>query len=173
MKLDRNLNTQQQPRKDIELDGENVDDETFRKEIHDQYTRMSVWRRNLFQVPKGSISKSFINELTSTVDLWNNNSSYRNVALKMFMLLPDLLLQRANHKSKTIANKDTLERRLALRKSKKISTLVAECLVIKSRLCNGTATRNTNIDKMFQKQMVKGDVNGVLRLLTNNNVKRS
>ena len=48
------------------------------------------------------------------------------------MLLPNLLLQNTSHKSKTIDNKDTLERRLALWKCKKISTLVAEYLVIQS-----------------------------------------
>ena len=68
------------------------------------------------------------------------------------MLLPNLLLQRTSHRSKTIDNKDTLERRLALWESKKISTLVAECLVIQSRLSNSTATKNTNIGEMFQKK---------------------
>ena len=171
MKLDRNPNTQQQLRKDIEPDGENLDDETFRKEIHDAYTRMSVWRRNVFQVTNGSIGKSFMNELTTNLDLWNNNSPYRNVALKMFMLLPNLSLQRESHKSKTNDNKDTLERRLALWKHKNISTLVVECLVIKSRMRNGTATKNTNIGEMFQKQMVKCNVNGTLQLLTNDQCK--
>ena len=98
LKLDRNPNTQQQLRKDIEPDGENLDDETFRKEIHDAYTRMSVWRRNVFQVTNGSIGKSFMNELTTNLDLWNNNSPYRNVALKIFMFLPNLSLQRKSHK---------------------------------------------------------------------------
>ena len=78
-----------------------------------------VWKRNLFQVPKESIDKSFINELTSAIDLWNNNLLYRDVSLKMFMILPNLLLQCTCHKSKTIDNKDTLERRLALWRSKK------------------------------------------------------
>ena len=78
-----------------------------------------VWKRNLFQVPKESIDKSFINELTSAIDLWNNNLPYRDVSLKMFMLLPNLLLQCTCHKSKTIDNKDILERRLALWRSKK------------------------------------------------------
>ena len=93
-----------------------------------------VWKRNLFQVPKESIDKSFINELTSAIDLWNNNLPYRDVSLKMFMLLPNLLLQCTCHKSKTIDNKDTLERRLALWRSKKNSILVVERLVIQIQL---------------------------------------
>ena len=95
---------------------------------------MTRWKRNLFQVPKESIDKSFINELTSAIDLWNNNLLYRDVSLKMFMILPNLLLQCTCHKSKTIDNKDTLERRLALWRSKKISILVAERLVIQIQL---------------------------------------
>ena len=61
------------------------------------------------------------------------------------MLLPNLLLQRTSHKSKTIDNKDTLERRLALWESKKISTLVVECLVIQSRLSNIALRQRTQI----------------------------
>ena len=76
------------------------------------------------------------------------------------MLIPNSLLQLRSHKSKTIDNKDTLEGRLALQKSKKISTLVAECLVMQSRLSNGNTTKNRNIGEMFQKQMMKGYVNG-------------
>ena len=69
-------------REDINLHGENIDDETFQKEIHRSYTKMSVSKRNLFQVPKGSIGKNFINEIKPALDLWNNNSTYRDVALK-------------------------------------------------------------------------------------------
>ena len=75
---------------------------------------MNVWRRNLFQVPKENTGKSFINEPAPALYLWNNNSPYRDVPLKVFMLLPNLLLQRTSQRSKTICNKNTLERRLAL-----------------------------------------------------------
>ena len=65
---------------------------------------MSVRRRNLFQVPNESIGKNVIKELTSDLDLWNNKSPYRDVALKLFMLLANLFLQDISHKSKTIDN---------------------------------------------------------------------
>ena len=91
--------------------------------------------------------------------------------IKMFMFLPNLLLQRTSHKSRTIDNKDTFERRLAPWKSKKVSTLVAECLVIQSQLSNSSATKNANIGEMFQKQMMKDNVDEALRLLTNNQCK--
>ena len=68
--------------------------------------------------------------------------------IKIFMFLPNLLLQCTSHKSRTIDNKDTLER-LAPWKSKKVLTLVAECLVIQSQLSNSSATKNTNIGEMF------------------------
>ena len=83
-------------------------------------------------------------------------------------MLRNLLLQRTSYKTKTIDNKDTLERRLALWKSKRFWTLVAECLVVQSRLNNGIATKNTNIGEILQKQIMKVNVNDALRLLTNN-----
>ena len=64
------------------------------------------------------------------------------------MLLPNLILQCTSHESKTVDNKGVLQRRLTLWKRKKISTLVAEGLVIPwtySRLIDGTATKDTNI----------------------------
>ena len=74
---------------------------------------MRVSKINLFQVPKESTGKSLIHELTSPLDLWNNNSPYRNVALKMFMLLPNLVLHRTSQRSKTNDNNNSLERRFA------------------------------------------------------------
>ena len=60
-------------------------------------------------------------------------------------------------------------RRVKRFKSKK-SNLSSGCLVIQRRLTNGTLTKdkNTNIGEMFEKQMMKDNVNGALRLLTNN-----
>lgn len=52
-----------------------------------------------------------------------------------------------------------------------MSTLVAKYHVIQSRFSNGTATKNTNISEMLQKQMIKGNVNDRLRPLTNNHSK--
>ena len=38
-------------------------------------------------------------------------------------------------------------------------------------MSSGTATKKTNLGEMFQKQMMKGNVNGALRLLTDNHCK--
>lgn len=143
-------------------------DAVFKKTIHDAYTKMSVWRRNLFQLPKGTIGKSFNNELNHMMDLWNNKSPYRDIALKMFMLLPSLLLQRTNPKCSTLENRKTLEKRLGLWRQRNISSLLTECLVIQSRLSmkNGSSKTERNIGEEFQKLMIKGNVNGALRLLT-------
>lgn len=157
-------NTNEQAQIPIVTDDQrdNLIDDNFRKSIHDAYTKMSVWRRNLFQLPKGSIGKNFIIELTATLELWNNNSPYRDIALKMFMLLPSLLLQRTNPKSKTLENKQTLERRLALWRDRKIEELVGECLVFQSRLSAQNNTKNISTNELFQKHMLRGNIKGVL-----------
>ena len=68
-------------------------EEAFVADINDVYEKMSVWRKNISQLPKGSTGKNFIKELNKAIDLWNNNSPLRNVALKIVMVLPNLLLQ--------------------------------------------------------------------------------
>ena len=42
----------------------------FMTEINDAYEKMTVWRKNLFQLPKGRHGKEFINEMTKQIDLW-------------------------------------------------------------------------------------------------------
>ena len=145
-----------------------VNEECFKKEIHDAYKKMSVWRKNIFQLPKGNVGKQFIYELTKAIDLWNNNSPQRDIALMMFMVLPNLLLQRVSAKSSTLVNKQTLEKRQELWRQRKISVLIGECLVIQSRLSKDKVRQKqqNNIGETFQKLMIKGNINGALRLLT-------
>ena len=75
--------------------------------------KWAFWEEINFQVPKESVSESTIDELTSAFDLWKNNSPCRYHALKTFMLLPNLVLQRTSQRNKTVDNKNSLDRRLA------------------------------------------------------------
>ena len=84
-----------------------------RKKSKMHMQKWASWEEINFQVPKGSISASTIDEVTSAFDLWKNNLPYRYHALKMFMLLLNLVLQRTSQRNKTVDNKNSLDRRLA------------------------------------------------------------
>ena len=143
-----------------------VGNDDFKSLIHDTYNKMSTWRKNIFQLPKGNVGKRFVQELTNAINIWNNKSPERDVALKMFMVLPNLLLQRVNSKSSASDNRKVLERRLQLWQERKITELVGECLVIQSRLTETRKKDNRQIGETFQKLMIKGKVNSALRLLS-------
>ena len=52
----------------------------------------------MFEIPTGNAGKEFINELTSHVNQWCSN---RAVAIKIVMILPQLMLQRTAVKAKS------------------------------------------------------------------------
>ena len=66
----------------------------FMTEINDAYEKMTIWRKNLFQLPKGRHGKKICNEMTKQIDLWCINSPFRKISMKCLMIMPNLLLQR-------------------------------------------------------------------------------
>ena len=102
------------------------------------------------------MQRCFIQELTATIELWNSNSPLRGISLKMLMILPNLLLQKTSHKTSSSDNKKTLERRLELWRTRNISNLVSESLVLRSRLKNTNQKEGEDMGKSFQKLMLKG-----------------
>ena len=64
---------------------------------------------------------------------------------------------------------DALERRLQLWKRGEIKFLLLEAETIQQRLTSNNDPKNiVNISKKFAKLMGKGNINGILKLLTNN-----
>ena len=65
--------------------------------INEAYDNIVHWRTNLFPIPKGSLGKEFIKEMTSQLDKWTNHTTSRGYSLKSLMILPNLLLQKSSH----------------------------------------------------------------------------
>ena len=57
-------------------------------------------KKILFKLPSGKTPELFINELTTWLEHCDNNSGFQNIALKMFIVLPSLVLQTQSKKSK-------------------------------------------------------------------------
>ena len=51
-------------------------------------------------------------------------------------------------------------------KNRKVPELVGECLVIQGRLAKSKTNFTKTVGELFQKQMIKGNINGALRLLS-------
>ena len=78
------------------------------------YEESARWRRNLFLLPTGHAGKKFINECTKLINAWTINSPLHNITLKALTIMPALLLQKPNKKSKAKEHNECLKRRLDL-----------------------------------------------------------
>ena len=74
--------------------------EEFVNLINDIYNEIAQRRKNIFKLPSGKAAKSFITELTFWLEHFNKNSEYQYIALKVYFILPSLLLQKPSKKSK-------------------------------------------------------------------------
>ena len=95
--------------------------------------------------------------------------SLKDIAFKAIMVLPSLLLQKPSKKSKTKDHCAALQRRLTLLHDRNVLELLKEGKTIQGTLIS-VNTRNTigEISKKFVKKMQQRNINGAIKLLTNN-----
>ena len=107
--------------------------------------------------------------MTRLVNSWVNDSPIKDVALKALHVMPALLLQKPSKKSKSKDHTNALERRMNLWTKGELLALFDECVTIQERLNPPNVKADiSSISKKFRTLMQKGDVNGALRILTDN-----
>ena len=111
----------------------NISHQRFCEEINNIYNKVVHFRRNIFNLPSGRVGKHFIEELTFWLKLFNSNSDLNSVALKAFMVLPSVILQKPSATSKTKEHSVEIERRLALWRQGDLNNYVNEGNMIHSR----------------------------------------
>ena len=92
-----------------------------------------------------------------------------SIALKAIHVMPSLLLQEPSSVSKSKDHVKVLERRLELWYRGEIKELLFETETIQERLKSTNKTKNiAQLSKQFVILMAKGNINGALKLLSNN-----
>ena len=84
--------------------------ETFANLINDLYDEIVTWKKNLFKLPTGNAAKAFIKELSLWLERFNRKKSF---ALKFYIILPALMLQKPSKASKSQEHCKKLEDRQA------------------------------------------------------------
>ena len=137
------------------------------KRINTLYEEAVFFQKNLFKVPSGKAGKEFIAELTFWLRQFNQTSKLNKIALKIFMMLPTILLQKPSAKSKAKQHSEALERRLQQWRSGKIDELVREIKQIQSAFKKSQTSKEStvNLSKRFAKLMMEGKVSAALKLL--------
>ena len=126
-------------------------------------------KKNLFLLPTGKAGKLFIDELTKLFNAWIVDSPLKKKAMKAAMIMPSLLLQNPSKESKSKDHLKALERRMELWQSGDLLELLQESLMIQRNLKSVKGSKTVaQIFKKFVEEMQKGNVNGALKLLTDN-----
>ena len=58
------------------------------------YEKIVYWRKNLFLLPSGKWGKEYVCETTKMLNHWVEDSPMKDIAFKVIMILPNLLLQK-------------------------------------------------------------------------------
>ena len=96
----------------LKIWGDYTKDEIHQK-IDEIYEEIVFWRWNLFKLPSGAGGKKFIAETTKWIEFWNQGAiEFRDIALKVLMVMPALLLQKPTFKSTAKEHSQCLSRRL-------------------------------------------------------------
>ena len=123
--------------------------------IHRVYDEIVQWRKNLFKLPSGNAAKMFIRELTSWLEHFNRDSEYKSIALKVYMILPSLLLQKPTRNSKAKDHTKKLEERLSTWKGGRIMDLVKEGRIIQERIRSSCQRVSKDYAKIFANLMMQ------------------
>ena len=85
---------------------------------------MVTWKKNLFMLPIGKVTKDFIVLVTEWLRSYKTNSSFQGLAIKVVMILPGLLLQKPSATSKGKEHSTALGVRLQLWKEGKYDEIL-------------------------------------------------
>ena len=109
-----------------------------------------------------------LEEVICLMKLWINDTPLRKIAWKAVHVMPALLLQK---RSKSLKSKDyaALERKLKLWEEGKIEELLYEGQTIQEKLKSSDSSMTiTKISMKIRILISKDNMNGALKLLTNN-----
>ena len=138
----------------------------FTAKICHIYEESRFWSCNLFDLPAGQHTRKFIKILNFWLDQFNMGTPFMKIALKVFMVLPNLLLQKPSRKSKNTEHQILLEERLSKWEAGDLSGLLKECKLLQRKLVARQRNESTT-SQLFVRFMLQGKVNPAIRLLEN------
>ena len=95
--------------------------------------------------------KVFIKELSLWLERFNYKTEHHSVALKVYIILPALMLQKPSKKSKSQEHCKKLDDRLAAWKDGRIDELIQECRTIQRRFSSNERRNKEDKAKTFAK----------------------
>ena len=129
------------------------------------YEEFITWRKNLFLLPSGQQGRKVITLLSEWLSFYNNNTTYQGIALKVFMVVPVIMLQKPSTKSKARDHVNALSRRMDLWQAGELIELLREGKIIQSKLASAKRKSPKDISQIFSRLMLLGKVSAALKFL--------
>ena len=136
--------------------------------INEKYDEVVTFQKNLFKLPSGAAGKRFLKEKTRLIEIWNEGKQpLCQIALKMVMLMPALLMQKPCRKSTAKQHSEYINKRLDSWENGDFDLLMKESRAIQHRLRENRSKHETeeHAAKVFAKLMLQGKVHAALRVL--------
>ena len=93
---------------------------------------MVCWRKNLFFLPSVKVDKAFVKLTTDWLNKFNSGSPFQGIAMKVVMVLPNLLPQKSHSSSKSKEHSKILDGRWNEWIEGKLNKLLRDCKVIQN-----------------------------------------
>ena len=138
--------------------------ETFANLINHLYNEIVTWKKNLFNLPTDNAAKAFIKELSLWLERFNRKTEHHSIALKVYIILPVLMLQKPSKTSKSQEYCKKLEDRLAAWKDGRVDELIQECRIIQ-RFSSNERRNKEDKAKNFAKLVFQRKINAAMKLL--------
>ena len=116
-------------------------------------------------MPSGQHGRKLVKLLSEWLALYNNDTSFQGIALKVFMILPALMLQKPSSKSKSKDHIKVLAHRLELWQEGKLLDLLREGKIIQGKLASTKQRSTEDVTRIFSKLMLLGKVSAALKFL--------
>ena len=113
-------------------------------------------RRNIFKIPLGKAGKEYIKQLTFWLRQFNSPKSKLNsIALKAFMSLPTLLLQKPSPKSKAKEHSECTSCRILLWTNGDLDLLMEE-VIQKKFISSKKPCRTEEVSRILAELIMEG-----------------
>ena len=80
--------------------GDLVGQDNIRITVNKIYDEITTWRKNLFLLPRGKAGTEFIKDLTRLIELFVNDTEWKNLSLTFMHISIPMMLQKPSLKSK-------------------------------------------------------------------------
>ena len=139
----------------------------FTTQVNKIYEEIVHMRTNIFKIPSGKAGEEYIKELTFWLRQFNSPKSELNsIAMKAFMSLPTLILQKSSPKSIAKEHSECTSHRLLLWKNRDLDTLMKEIRHIQKNFVSSKKPRRTeDVSRIFAKLIMEGKISTALKFL--------